>query len=352
MKKVKPAAISLGGNMGDRAAMIRAAVARIAAAPGVRLLDVSPLYETEPVDVPAEFASCSYINAAALFETDLSPEAVADLCHGTEDALGRIRTGYHHPRTIDVDLLFVGDERRDAPHLRLPHPQISSRRFVCRPLADICPDFTPPGFGCTIAEALARLPEVPRVKRTLLLASASPRRARLLAEAGIFAEIAPTHAEERDVDGDSSATARANALAKFRAARAAHPCDWVLAADTAIGFRGRVFGKPADRAGAIAMLHGFSGATQTVHSSVAFAPPHVETPVAFTEEARVTFRRFTEAEAAAYIDEFGTLDRAGAYDVSEHGDRVVAGFEGFRSTIEGLPVETLLDRLSAAGFFK
>ena len=159
------AGVSLGSNLGDRAANLREAVRRLAETPGVRLLARSSDWETEPVDVPPEFADRPYLNAVAVFETTLPLEAWSARCHEVERELGRVRTGYHHPRTIDVDLLYYGDAVRDEPHLRLPHPQIASRRFVCAPLAEVRPDLRLPGLPGAVADLLAALPERPAARR-------------------------------------------------------------------------------------------------------------------------------------------------------------------------------------------
>ena len=158
------AGVSLGSNLGDRAENLRRAVRLLAATPGVRLLARSAIYETEPVDVPPEFAGQDYLNAVAVFEVSLPLDAWSARCHAVEDELGRVRTGYHHPRTIDVDLLWFGDAVRDEPHLHLPHPQIASRRFVCEPLAELRPALRLPGLSGTVAELLAALPPRPAVR--------------------------------------------------------------------------------------------------------------------------------------------------------------------------------------------
>ena len=158
------AGVSLGSNLGDRAENLRRAVRMFQETPGVRLLARSAIYETEPVDVPPEFASQSYLNAVAVFGTFLSLDAWSDRCHEIETALGRVRTGYHHPRTIDVDLLWFGDAIRDEPHLHLPHPQIASRRFVCEPLAELRPDLHLPGLPGVVSDLLSALPPRPAVR--------------------------------------------------------------------------------------------------------------------------------------------------------------------------------------------
>ena len=159
------AGVSLGSNLGDRAENLRRAVRLLAATPGVRLLARSAVFETEPVDVPPEFAGQDYLNAVATFEVSLPLDAWSARCHAVEDELGRVRTGYHHPRTIDVDLLYYGDAVRDEPHLRLPHPQIASRRFVCAPLAEVRPALRLPGLPGAVADLLAALPARPAAAR-------------------------------------------------------------------------------------------------------------------------------------------------------------------------------------------
>ena len=158
------AGVSLGSNLGDRAANLRAAVRLLTETPGVRLLARSSDWETEPVDVPPAFADKPYLNAVAVFAVSIPLETWSGRCHAVEDELGRVRTGWHHPRTIDVDLLYYGGAVRDEPHLHLPHPQIALRRFVCAPLAEVRPDLRLPGQSGTIAELLAALPLRPAVR--------------------------------------------------------------------------------------------------------------------------------------------------------------------------------------------
>lgn len=150
------AAIALGSNLGDRAATLGAAIAELSAHPEVRLLAVSPVFETEPVGPPGQGA---YLNAAVLVETTRSPRELLELLLSIERSLGRVRTPGERwgPRTIDLDLLSFGDRVIDEPGLTLPHPRLHERRFVLEPLAAIAPDLVIPGLGRTVAELLARV---------------------------------------------------------------------------------------------------------------------------------------------------------------------------------------------------
>ena len=94
-----------------------------------------------------------------------SPEQLLDLALAIERALGRRRGERDGPRTIDIDLLLVGSERRTGPPLELPHPRLRERRFVLAPLAELAPDLALPPDGASAAELLARLPHRPWVER-------------------------------------------------------------------------------------------------------------------------------------------------------------------------------------------
>ncbi len=159
------ALLSLGSNLGDRLANLRAALAALEAEIPHTSFVTAPVYETEPVDVPEQWAEQNYLNTAVALETDLTPDALSTVVHAIEDKLGRRRIGYHAPRTIDIDIVAFGDAESSRPDLRLPHPEAASRRFVLQPLADICPDFVLPGQTRSIAALLANLPAEPKVRR-------------------------------------------------------------------------------------------------------------------------------------------------------------------------------------------
>jgi 2-amino-4-hydroxy-6-hydroxymethyldihydropteridine diphosphokinase len=138
--------VAVGANLGDREATIRAAAAALDAEPGVEVVAVSRLIETEPVgylDQPR------FLNGALALETSLEPRALLDLLLAVERRFGREREGVpaQGPRTLDLDLLLYGDRQIDEPGLRLPHPRLHERAFVLRPLAELDPSLEVPGKG-------------------------------------------------------------------------------------------------------------------------------------------------------------------------------------------------------------
>ena len=122
--------LGLGSNLGDRRAHLRTA---IAALPDV--VDVSPVYETEPVGGPP--GQSPYLNVVVALDTELTPRQLLELANTLEQAAGRVRTEKDGPRTLDVDVLIVGDLKVDEPDLVVPHPRMWQRRFVLAPLADL-----------------------------------------------------------------------------------------------------------------------------------------------------------------------------------------------------------------------
>ena len=128
--------LALGSNVGDRWGHLRGAVA---AMPDV--VGVSPVYETAPVGGPA--GQGPYLNAVVELDTELGPRQLLDLCRRLETAQGRRRSVRWGPRTLDVDVLLVGDLVVDEPDLVVPHPRLWERPFVLVPLADLAPDLVP-----------------------------------------------------------------------------------------------------------------------------------------------------------------------------------------------------------------
>lgn len=140
--------LGLGGNIGDRRANMRSAVERIRRV--IEDVRVSSLYESAAWGVTDQPA---FLNAVARGRTDLRPLALLDATQSIENDLGRIREQRWGPRVIDIDILLYGAELIDVPRLTVPHPYLSQRGFVLRPLADLAAGLTLPD-GSLVGELL------------------------------------------------------------------------------------------------------------------------------------------------------------------------------------------------------
>ena len=132
------AALSLGGNLGEPRVALRAAVASLSEHPQIQVEAVSGLWRTSAVGGPAQ---PDFINAVVLIETSLDAWALLRLAQRLEDDAGRMRAERWGPRTLDVDLIVVGDERSHDPALTLPHPRAHVREFVLAPWAQVDPHY-------------------------------------------------------------------------------------------------------------------------------------------------------------------------------------------------------------------
>ena len=147
--------LGLGSNVGDRRANLQRAVAALPEH-GVVVLASSSVYDTEPVGEVLD--QPEFLNACLRVETSLGPEELLDACKAVERELGREPGGPRHgPRPIDVDLLLLGDTEHESDRLRLPHAEVTSRRFVLVPLLELDPELAIPD-GMRLANALAALP--------------------------------------------------------------------------------------------------------------------------------------------------------------------------------------------------
>ena len=155
MRPIRRAVVSLGSNLGERLTSLQGAINALADTPDVWVTGVSPVYETEPVDAPE--GSETFLNAIVLLDTTLAASRLLDRAQAIEDAFGRDRTAgeYHAPRTLDVDVIVVGDRRRNDEVMQLPHPRAHERAFVLQPWFDIEPDAEIPDAGL-IAELLEK----------------------------------------------------------------------------------------------------------------------------------------------------------------------------------------------------
>ena len=149
---------SLGSNLNDRIAHLRAARDALAALPDVRLVAQSAIYETEPVGVRPEYRHLKFLNAVVILEASMDPHAWLREIGRIETALGRVRTADRFaPRTVDIDLLYCGRAHVGDGAAVVPHPRWAERRFVVRPLADVRPDLCLPGLQRTVSGVLEGL---------------------------------------------------------------------------------------------------------------------------------------------------------------------------------------------------
>jgi 2-amino-4-hydroxy-6-hydroxymethyldihydropteridine diphosphokinase len=153
--------VSLGTNLGDRAAHVAHALDALAALASTELDAVSPIYETAPVGPPPQGP---YLNAVARLRTALAPRALLDALLAIERAAGRVRGERNAARSLDLDLLLYGDRVVDEPGLVVPHPRLAERPFILEPFAALAPEVVHPELGETIA-ALAERVRDPRAVR-------------------------------------------------------------------------------------------------------------------------------------------------------------------------------------------
>ncbi len=147
---MKDVYLLIGGNLGDRKAYLKEAVRLISLHLGTICL-TSSLYETAPwgkTDQPA------YLNQVIKAKVSMPPAALMQKILDIEKQMGRVRKEKNSERTIDIDILYYGNDIIDQEDLVIPHPRIAERRFVLTPLAECCPEFTDPSTGRTIEDML------------------------------------------------------------------------------------------------------------------------------------------------------------------------------------------------------
>lgn len=143
--------LSLGSNLGDRLAMLQGGLDALSAAG--RVVAVSPVYETDPVGGPEQ---ADFLNAVVVVETDLDAHALLDVAHAAEEHHARVRDQRWGPRTLDVDLVALGDAEIEDARLVVPHPRAAERAFVLVPWHAVDSEAALPG-GRRVADLLAGL---------------------------------------------------------------------------------------------------------------------------------------------------------------------------------------------------
>jgi len=152
--------LSLGSNLGDRAAHLKGAIKRMDTMG--KIMAVSSFYETEPVELTAQ---PWFLNCAVELDTEKMPKQLLTSIFDIEEEMGRRRVQKKGPRTVDIDILLFGNSIIKAKGLTIPHPAMHDRRFVLEPLAEIAPEIRHPIFKRTIRELRDALPPGQEVKR-------------------------------------------------------------------------------------------------------------------------------------------------------------------------------------------
>jgi 2-amino-4-hydroxy-6-hydroxymethyldihydropteridine diphosphokinase len=141
--------VGLGANLGDAQATLQAALEAMRQLPGMQVIAVSPFFRSAPVDATGP----DYVNAVAELRSSLAPLALLQALQAIEQNHGRLRPYRHAPRTLDLDLLLVGQQAlhlvatATTPALQLPHPRLHQRAFVLRPLLCLAPQLVHPQLG-------------------------------------------------------------------------------------------------------------------------------------------------------------------------------------------------------------
>lgn len=139
--------LGLGSNIEDRNNYLTRAKAELELISGLTILRESSIIETEPF---GKTDQGNFLNCVLEIEAELNPRKLLQACNKIEELLGRVRKEKWGPRTIDIDILFYGDEINDSPKITLPHPGIQERKFVLDSLLELCPDLVHPKLNKTI----------------------------------------------------------------------------------------------------------------------------------------------------------------------------------------------------------
>lgn len=162
MRPIRQAVLALGSNLGDRLDKLQGGVSALEDTPEVTVVAISSVYETDPVGTPE--GAGKFLNAVVLIDTTLTVHTLLDRALAIEDAFGRERSEPGAPRTLDVDVIVVGNRLADDEQLVLPHPRAHERGFVLLPWLEIDPEGEIPGKGF-VADLIADVDTSGVVKR-------------------------------------------------------------------------------------------------------------------------------------------------------------------------------------------
>lgn len=186
---------------------------------------------------------------------------------------------------------------------------------------------------------------------TLILASASPRRAELLQRMGLSFQIRPAPVEEDDSGSEGpERMVLKNAALKAEALMTSHPEALILGSDTTVALSGRVFSKPEDMDAAIVMLEALSGKVHTVYTAIALRCAASGLAIDFCECSLVRFKTLTPTRIAEYFEIVNPLDKAGAYGIQEGRELIIESVDGSVENVMGLPIQALADKFAELGF--
>lgn len=144
--------MAFGANLGEAQATVLQAIQDVGALATSQLVKASSLYAS----APHEATGPEFVNAVAMYDTELPPLALLDALQNLEKTAGRERPYLNAPRTLDLDIIFYGDIALDSPRLTLPHPRWQKRAFVLIPLAEISPDKVSPALLSSVANQSVR----------------------------------------------------------------------------------------------------------------------------------------------------------------------------------------------------
>ena len=136
--------LSLGSNLGDRLDNLQGAIDALFDAPGLEFVAISPVYETKPVGGPEQG---DFLNVVIVADSSVAPRSLLERVLNIEESMDRVRDVRWGPRTLDIDIVTIGEITCDEPELTLPHPRAHERAFVLVPWADVEPGAVLPGRG-------------------------------------------------------------------------------------------------------------------------------------------------------------------------------------------------------------